>query len=265
MVNGLSPADSDIRPRNLLPGLRSPRITALSIALTLAVPGLALAGADPAPLVAGVSQIVSGGASGPVHPLSGAWSAIAAGDEDSSFPSLFVAARDYGAGRVVIVGHEGLLVNTGELDNGRFLLNTLLWLDVAATGEVRYTTGHREWLGAGNLGGLSAIAMDNGMLMSGIPAPLTAASLRSVSVLIAGNAWGNMSAAEIEAVRGWVESGGGLLLAGLGWSWPGELEDWAMMQLAQPYEVRWLRSVINDGTPNSLRAGSRRSRPGRTP
>ena len=226
----------------------NPRIAAPSIALTLAVPGLALAGADPAPLVAGVSRIVSGGASGPVHPLSGAWSAIAAGDEDASFPSLFVAARDYGAGRVVIVGHDGFLVNTGELDNGRFLLNTLRWLDVAATGRVGYTTGHREWLGAGNLGGLEAIATSNAMHMSGIPAPLSAASLRSVSVLIVGNAWGSMSAAEIEAVRAWVESGGGLLMAGLGWSWPGGLEDWPMMWLAEPYEVRWLRGVINDPT-----------------
>ena len=104
-----------------------------------------------------MSQIVSGGASGPVHPLSGAWSAIAAGDEDSSFPSLFVAARDYGAGRVVIVGHEGLLVNTGELDNGRFLLNTLLWLDVAATGEVRYTAGTESgWAPATSEGSPSA-------------------------------------------------------------------------------------------------------------
>ena len=236
-------------------GLRTRLRCALAAALAAAAAALPAAQtldddapADPAPLVAGVSRIVSGGASGPVHPLSGAWSAIAAGDEDASFPSLFAAARGYGAGRVVIVGHEGLLANTGELDNGQFLLNTLLWLDVAAAGQVGYTTGHREWLGAGNLGGLAAIAMNNAMLMSGVPAPLTAASLRSVSVLIAGNAWGSMSAAEIEAVRVWVEGGGGLLLAGLGWSWPGALEDWAMTRLAEPYEVRWLRGVINDPT-----------------
>ena len=29
---------------------------------------------------------------------------------------------------------------------------------------------------------------------------------------------------------------------GLGWSWPGNFDDYPMMRLAKPFEARWLRS-----------------------
>jgi len=38
-------------------------------------------------------------------------------------------------------------------------------------------------------------------------------------VLIIGNAWGNFEPAEIDAIERFVARGGGLLAAGLGWSW----------------------------------------------
>jgi hypothetical protein len=210
-------------------------------------------GADPGELVQGVSQIVSVGAPGPVHPLSDTWWPIVAGDEDATFPSLLAAAREYGAGRIVILGHDGIPANTDVLDNGAFMLNVMSWLDTIGTGELRYTTGHSEWLSAGSLAGLSTLVGDAGMSLSALPAPIDATVLEGVSVLIAGNAWGDFTTAEIEAVRLWVEAGGGLLLTGLGWSWepyhPGTtIEDYPMMKLAGPYEVCWLRNSIVDPT-----------------
>ncbi|MHC4448219.1 MAG: hypothetical protein ACYSXF_10640, partial [Planctomycetota bacterium] len=179
----------------------------------------AVAGADPAPLVAGVSQITAVGLPGPVYPLSNAWWPIAAGDDDATFPSLFVAAREYGAGRVVIVGHGGVLTNTDVLDNGAFALNVMSWLNVAGTGDLRYTTGHGEWNTGAALSGLGDLVAGEGMSLSAVPAPIDATALTGVSVVIAGNAWSDFTAGEVEAVRQWVEAGGGLLLIGLGWSW----------------------------------------------
>ena len=45
-----------------------------------------------------------------------------------------------------------------------------------------------------------------------LAAPIEPGDLAAVSVLIVGNAWGDFTADEIEAVRQWVQAGGGLLL-----------------------------------------------------
>ena len=68
-------------------------------------------------IVDGITEIASGGASGALYPETTDWFGIAGGDDDASFPSLYVAGREYGAGRVIAVGHEGLLANSATLDN----------------------------------------------------------------------------------------------------------------------------------------------------
>lgn len=228
---------------------RSRLAAALVLQLLLCSP----ASGNPSALVAGVSQIVSGGAPGPLHPMATAWFAIAAGDEDASFPSMFALARDYGQGRVVVLGHDGLPTNFAALDNDQFLLNTIGWLDQSGAQSVKYTTGHQEWVTGGSMAAFQSALASFGYTFQAMPAPITAAQLSGISVLIVGNAWGSFSASEIESVRQWVEQGGGLFLLGLGWSWepyhPGTtIEDYPMMQLAAPYAVRWLRGVIGDPT-----------------
>jgi hypothetical protein len=209
--------------------------------------------ADVSQLVNGISQITSEGLPGPVYPRSEDWWPVVAGDDDATYPSLFVAAREYGAGRVVICGHPRI-IQTVALDNDAFRLNVVDWLDGAGSKQVGYTTGHSEWINAGALSHLGNQLAAIGGSLTPIPAPITAASLSKVDLLIAGDAWSDFSSSEIETVREWVEQqGGGLLLLGLGWSWEPyhpdtTLEDYPMMKLAQPYEVRWLRNVIEDPT-----------------
>ncbi len=214
-------------------------------------------GADPADLVQDVGQIVAPGVPGPVHPMSPDWWAIVAGDEDATFPSLYCAAREYGSGRIVILGHGNVLSNTDLLDNGVFALNVMSWLDDSGTGDLRYTTGHAEWLNGTALGGLAGLVGSQGMTLSALAAPIQSSALAGVSTLIVGNAWGDLTTDEIEDVRQWVDAGGGLLLVGLGWSWEpyhqgSTIEDYPMMKLAQPYDVRWLRNTISDPTDQSM-------------
>ena len=82
---------------------------------------------------------------------------------------------------------------------------------------------------------------------------LDASKLSDTSVLVVGNAWGDFTATEIEAVREHVANGGGLLLLGLGWSWIQShptlsLDDYPMIKLAAPFGVRWLSGYIADPT-----------------
>ncbi len=203
-------------------------------------------GDPPADLVEGVQQLVSPGSPGPVYGESTAWTAIVQGDEDASFPSTFVAARGFGAGRVLICGHDGIVVNPGLLDNGRFLVNAARFLDVAGARRVLYTVSHGEWAGAGRLNVLGGMLANEGFTLEPLAGRISQNTLGASSVLIVGNAWAAFTDAEIEAVHRFVENGGGLFMFGLGWSWPGNFDDYPMMRLAQPFEARWLRSVITD-------------------
>jgi hypothetical protein len=228
---------------------------ALALLASVAVCAVRVAKADFSELVAGIGQVVSPGAPGPVHPMSDAWAAIVGGDEDTSFPATFAMARQYYTGRVVVFGHDGLPGNFGLLDNGTFLLNVVEWLRNAGTRSLAYTTGHSEWIGGGTLEGLRQALLPLGYGVGPLAAPITSSQLGGCRVLIVGNAWGSFTPAEIESVRLWVEQGGGAWLVGCGWSWepyhPGTtIEDYPMMKMAQPYDARWLRGVISDPTNN---------------
>jgi type 1 glutamine amidotransferase len=58
-----------------------------------------------------------------------------------------------------------------------------------------------------------------GYTVGEIPGVIDDASLKDANVLIIGNAWGNLEKSEIDAIQRFVARGGGLLAAGLGWSW----------------------------------------------
>jgi hypothetical protein len=82
------------------------------------------------PLVSGVSNIFDSGAPGWVLPQDASWVHIVAGAKTATAPSDFVIVRSYGAGRVMVIGHEAIFSDTSSdmFDNTQFLVNTLNWL-----------------------------------------------------------------------------------------------------------------------------------------
>jgi PKD repeat protein len=203
-------------------------------------------------LVDGVQEVVSPGAPGSVWAEDLDWVPIVAGDDDTSFPSTFVMARTYGDGRVVIMGHEGLIGNPNLLDNQRLMLNVVSWLDENDGKNLMYSSGHGEWVTSVTLAPLKTELESRGYTLEEADEPIESTFLSERDVLIFGNAWGDVSQSEISAVESFVANGGGLLLIGLGWSWkayhPGAMEDYPMMRLAAPYGVRWLECGIYDPT-----------------
>jgi hypothetical protein len=204
-----------------------------------------------APLVQGVSQVVAPGLPGPLFAEAEPWVPIVGGDEDSSWPSACVYARTNGLGRVVVFGADGIFGAGELLDNARFLQNVVAWLDGAGSKAVRYTTGHGEWIQTFN--DLALRMASNGYVFTALPDTISASQLATSSVLIVGNAWQAFTSNEVDAVRQFVENGGGLCLLGLGWSWepyhPGStIEQYPMMALAAPFGIRWLRAGFSDPT-----------------
>ncbi|MBL8142093.1 MAG: hypothetical protein JNM38_13340, partial [Acidobacteria bacterium] len=147
--------------------------TRLTIAATLGCAILCACRADAGPeqLVSGVSQLWFSGSPGPVYPMSAAWSAVVSGDEDATFPSTIALARDYGAGRVVVLGHDGIFSNYGSVDNAVFLRNTVAWLDRSSGKQVKYSSGHGEWVNGSTLQSLQTDLVGLGYTMGPAASP----------------------------------------------------------------------------------------------
>ncbi len=213
--------------------------------------------ADYENLVDGVSEVISPGVPGPVQAeVPNNWVQIVAGDEnaacgnDTSGSKTFVMARCYEAGRVVIMGHDGLIGALDQLDNEQLILNIISWLDANDGKRVVFSTGHDEWVTASILDPLKAELESRGYSFEAATYPISSSFLADRDVLIFGNASGTISSSEIDAVESFVANGGGLFLIGLGWSWghyhPEPIEEYPMMQLALPYGVRWLECYLWD-------------------
>ena len=205
---------------------------------------------DPTDLTNGVSDVVANGVPGPVYPENTMWWPIVGGDNDTTFPSLIVMAREYGNGRV-IADTQVIGTQPGLLDNAVLDQNCLLWLLESSTKPLAYTTGHGEWLTPSL--NLKNTASELGLEMHAIDAPITAAELDQYGVLIVSMAPETISESEIDTIEQWVLSGGGLLLKGLGWAWlayhPDQtMDDYPMTKLGSRFGARWLPDYIYDPT-----------------
>ena len=83
------------------------------------------------------------------------------------------------------------------------------------------------------------------------------AALEKTGVVVIGNAWGDFTTQEISSLIGFVNNGGGLLAAGLGWSWqdygpagqpnppPGQpIEKYPMNQLFNSFGATWTGALV---------------------
>ncbi|MBU0677508.1 MAG: hypothetical protein KJ626_05270 [Verrucomicrobia bacterium] len=199
-------------------------------------------------LVAGVTQVVSVGAPGPVMGYTNAWKAILGGDNDASVPSTFCLARNYGQGRVIMFGHDGIVHDLALYDNRNFMVNVMEWLNNGGGKQVAYTEGHGEWVKGAQLSELASEMSGRGYTFSSIPSTVTVSSLSGKDTLIVGNAWSLIDYTERYAIRDFVSNGGSLLMLGLGWSWSGEPNTYPMAPLAELFQGMWARDGINDPT-----------------
>ena len=209
---------------------------------------------DPLPLISGVNSICALGVPGPLFALNTTAVPVVSGDNDTTpIPSVVVMVSGLGSGRVVALGHEGFLTNEAlELfDNKRFGNNIVDWLDNLGKRKILVTTGHGEWYGGSNFDNFKAELESRGYEVVRFSGTITPSVLSDVGIVLIGNAWGNVSDSEIDALTNFVSNGGGLLLIGLGWSYKGyvgPLDEYPMNKIAEPYGIRWIDGYIIDPT-----------------
>lgn len=201
------------------------------------------------PLVANVRTVGAISSPGTLRFTSSSSVPIVVGNElTSSSTAPFAVAGIVESGRFFAVAHEGLLRNENvqELDNTTLLTNAVQWLDKQQRRTAIFTTGHGEFVtDAPGSSVLRGALQQRGFTVTGQSQELTSSLLSNVGVVIIGNAWGTFTNAELTALRTYIASGGGLLLAGLGWSWSGSTP-YPMNTLGSICNITWTTDVVSD-------------------
>lgn len=160
----------------------------------------------------------------------------------------FCIANGLGSGRVVVLGHEAILSDNSivRYDNQTFLLNAIDWITPGSNKRVSLRPG---WINMGNSTVLQAQLQAKGYTFGALSGPINAAALSNTDVLILGNDWNGQvdyTTAEVDAIEDFVLQGGGLLVAGLGWSFPQGLNNYPMNTVAQRFGIAYNTSIIRD-------------------
>ena len=164
--------------------------------------------ADLAALLKDVKTIDAPGLPGPICVFGPqAFAVIAGKGSGKNAPAMpVVAAARFGQGRVFAFGHDGYLspASLQTADTGKLFANALAWVKPGVT-QPEVVVFHSKSLAAHlEKGGFKVVSSTLGQL-----APAQVLVLPVMP----------LSAAEIESVSKFVQTGGGLICAGLGWGW----------------------------------------------
>ena len=142
--------------------------------------------------------------------LTGEWTPLLQKDEKT-----FAAGREYGKGRILVVAHDGVLVEQFE----QLVRRAFEWLRGSQRSQLVYAaSGHCEWVTTHNLRFPGRLEQE-GYQVRALSGPIDDDALKETGVLLIGNAWVDLTEVERAAVERFVARGGGLFAAGLGWAW----------------------------------------------
>lgn len=196
-------------------------------------------------IVNGVGRVTAGPGSvpGPVISYHGDYKPIIAGGDNNSI-GTFAIASEFEQGRIIAVGHSGILEHPDHLDNLAFNINALKWLDLKNSKKVYY-------YGQTNISRFQELAKNYGFDIEKIDNLKTDVNFHPASVLIIGEVWQEIDIDEIINVLNFVyKNDGGILLAGLGWAWdtyhPDRYSEYPMRMLSGELGVGWPTHTIWD-------------------
>jgi len=215
----------------------------------------------PSYIVNGIKSLWYDGTPGPILILDNQTIPIVSGDRNTiPIPSVVVVAREFGKGRVV-ASLGGFFTDKALnlFDNRVFARNVIEWLSRLNRGKILVSRGHSEWDFGPGFDEFRRMLENLGYNVTLYYGSLTPEILSNYDVLLIGTAWGNFTQEEISAILNFVNNGGGLLLTGLGWSWPPEnptLDNYPMNIIGEHFGIRWIDSYIEDKDPQDNYNGS---------
>lgn len=163
----------------------------------------------------------------------------------------FGVASTYGSGKTMAIAHESIISN-GTLpfqDNELFFTQAFNWLSNGiSSSNILLKKG---WITDNNSTSIKTQLQSLGYSFSSTNSNLTSTLLTNIDILILGNDWnGNLpySTSEINAVKTFVNNGGSILILGLGWSWPNNINDYPMNSIAHEFNYHFSTDGINEST-----------------
>jgi len=211
-------------------------------------------GKDEAAFLAGVSQIAAPGVPGPLCVFGGKAVVVVTGGAGKDARAPVVAAGRLGAGRVAAFGHPGYF-EAGALavgDTGKLMLSAVRWAAGAKAAPRVAIYKQRE---------LVAFLVKQGLAATAVEGEGWQDKLKSFDVLCVSPA-ALTADADVPAVSKFVNSGGGLIAADLGWGWlqlhPGKtlLADHPGNRLLAPAGIAWADGTLDRTAADGFTAGS---------
>jgi len=198
----------------------------------------------------GVTTLLNGGIPGPILALKDEIIPIVASNHcTTNDPPIFSLATKFGIGKIMAIGHEGMLVdeNIMNYDNLKFLLNSFKWLN-SIKKRVKIKNG---WANFENMKILLKGLNSLGYIISSTYDQITASDLMDTDIILFGNDWNDnlpYSDTEIEIIKHFVEKGGSIFIAGLGWSWPGDLKNYPMNNLSNIFGFQYVCGYLSESS-----------------
>jgi hypothetical protein len=162
-----------------------------------------------------------------------------------NMPALAIF-RSFGQGRVMALGHEHMLTHQDEAGNNDFLRDAIAWLRAEGEPRVVLSVKPTDTLMRFTSRTYSSTVLKNKLRAWGYRVETTEDAgapgvLDGAGILVIANAWGKFKRKELDAITAFVKGGGGLLAAGLGWSWSQQrpLSQYPMNELLKRFGAQW--------------------------
>jgi len=156
----------------------------------------------------------------------------------------YAMASVFASHRILVLGHEGMLVFRDSTGKNPFLDSALTWLKGSRPAKVILSLKPTDTLvkfpsNTLNPGALQLLLVGHGYSVETVATLRDSTQLAQAGIVIIANSWGPFLPQEIAALTGFVNGGGGLLVAGLGWSWPHPLVFYPMNVLMKAFAAQW--------------------------
>jgi len=163
---------------------------------------------------------------------------------------IAIAGSKYGKGFALGFCHDSFFSdnNFDYFDNKIFTSNIL---GFAKKKTILISVSHGEFFNQSNANKFTDYARSLGFEVQFLNSAISIDSLKSTGMLISGSAWMDVDDSEILAIKDFVNNGGILLLAGLGWSWlqyhpEKSLEDLPANKIGKAFGIKWVSGVITE-------------------
>ena len=163
---------------------------------------------------------------------------------------IVIAGSKYGKGLVFGFCHDSFFSdsNFDYFDNKTFTSNILSY---ASKKKVLISVSHGEYFNKSNANKFVNYTNNLGFEVQFLNNEINENVLQTSGILISGSAWLDFKDSEILAIKDFVNNGGILLLAGLGWSWlvyhpEKTLDELPANKLGKEFGMRWVDGVITE-------------------